>query len=491
MRTAIGQGAVILCTLTIWGVVYADCIGGEGVFHISIKNQQSTYVANDVVECVTMGSISLGPMVTIPDNVVFNLMAPSVSVAHGVSVEAGSQLHIAARLRPINDTGILDCSSNDANNLPCPVVADSHPGQDAEYGRDFTHADNSGGHAGFSFTKLDANGDPLSANVANWFCVKDDVTGLIWEVKTNDAGLRDDNWTYTWYNPDSNTNGGDSGVHNGGICSHTDCDTQAYVQAVNTLGLCGASDWRLPSPEELATILSLDRTGLTVDASYFLNTLPTHYWTAESDAKDANAAWSIHFASGSSAEQDKNSSWVSLRLVRGAKALAGTTQAVDAQTCRESSFANTPEARFSIDGNEVEDHATGLICQRCSVGQTGDDCGGGHVQTYNWQGALNVAETERMATGNPWRLPNVKELRSIVERKCLEPAINLRIFPNTNSSVYWTASPRANSAFHAWDVRFDQGSSHGSYKVVNQYVRLVRNGNLTPVLSDVPYLKPM
>jgi hypothetical protein len=102
---------------------------------------------------------------------------------------------------PLNDTGIVTCGDASNNELPCPVA--DYPGQDAEYGRDVTHNDPSDGHAGFSFTKLDANGSDLPASATDWSCVRDNVTGLIWEVKTDDGGLRDQDWKYTWYNPDS------------------------------------------------------------------------------------------------------------------------------------------------------------------------------------------------------------------------------------------------------------------------------------------------
>ena len=53
----------------------------------------------------------------------------------------------------LNDTGITACGDASNNNLDCPV--NDYHGQDAEYGRDATHNDDSDGHAGFSFTKLD------------------------------------------------------------------------------------------------------------------------------------------------------------------------------------------------------------------------------------------------------------------------------------------------------------------------------------------------
>ncbi len=120
-------------------------------------------------------------------------------------------------------------------------------------------------------------------------------------------------------------------------------------------------------------------------------------------------------------------------------------QPASAQTCRDNIAATTPDARFSVNGDEVTDTATGLIWQRCSLGQTGTACDGGSAAGYTWQQALQTAENVRLSTGNPWRLPNVKELRSIVEAKCYSPAINLQVFPNTKTSHYWSGSPNAST----------------------------------------------
>lgn len=87
----------------------------------------------------------------------------------------------------LNDTGITQCADGATNGLTCPVT--DYPDQDAQYGRDFEVNDDSDGHAGFSFTKLDEKGNELLANATNWSCVKDNVTGLIWEVKQGGNGM--------------------------------------------------------------------------------------------------------------------------------------------------------------------------------------------------------------------------------------------------------------------------------------------------------------
>lgn len=95
----------------------------------------------------------------------------------------------------------------------------------------------------------------FGSGVDDWGCTYDSDTNLIWEYKTQDGGLRDKNHTYTWFNTDAKLNGSNAGVANGGICfDKQNCDTEKFVNQVNTQGLCGAKDWRLPTLAELKTI---------------------------------------------------------------------------------------------------------------------------------------------------------------------------------------------------------------------------------------------
>jgi hypothetical protein len=217
----------------------------------------------------------------------------------------------------LNDTGITACSNATTNNLTCPIA--DFPEQDAQFGRDVTHNDNSDGHAGFSFTKLDSNGNPLPANASAWDCVKDNITDLIWEVKTDDGGLRDKDNTYTWYEPDDSKNGGSAGTQNGGSCTGSACDTYGYVQAVNAQGLCGASNWRMPDVNELLLIVNNARFNPAIDINYFPNTPASNVWSSSPVASNLNpallAAWLVDFNHGYDDINHKTSSY-RVRLVR-------------------------------------------------------------------------------------------------------------------------------------------------------------------------------
>ena len=180
----------------------------------------------------------------------------------------------------------------------------------------------------FSYAKISNSGATLPATAklgtgtTDWACTQDNKTGLIWEVKTDDSGLRDKDWAYSWYEPDDKKNGGFVGYKNLGTCKGSQCDTYAFTKAVNAKGLCGKKDWRMPTIEELKGLLTTTRTfnqplnyKFYIDATYFPNT-NFRFWSSSPDANDSYNAWLVYFSYGFSSNDDKNLS-SDVRLVRG------------------------------------------------------------------------------------------------------------------------------------------------------------------------------
>ena len=123
----------------------------------------------------------------------------------------------AARAASLPDTGQDKCYVDGTNNIFVACTSANtgdvaaYPRQDGRFGRDAkakagTLTKTGGGAAGFDYSKIANNGSDLGAGVghalgtnpADWTCTRDNVTGLTWEVKVNDAThLRHMNWTYT------------------------------------------------------------------------------------------------------------------------------------------------------------------------------------------------------------------------------------------------------------------------------------------------------
>lgn len=139
--------------------------------------------------------------------------------------------------------------------------------------------------------------------------------------------------------------------------------------------------------------------------------------------------------------------------------------------------ASTPINRFTsnLDGT-VMDSVTGLVWKRCSEGLSGALCDSGTAITFTWQEALKAGATSTFAGKNDWRLPNIKELASIVERQCTMPAINEIVFPATPTMSFWSGTPYDANPGFAWNVYFPYGISDGNNKEYKFFVRLVRGG---------------
>lgn len=183
-----------------------------------------------------------------------------------------------AGARGLNDTGQVICRDADTNE----PIACAGTGQDGESGRDVEHPDNADGAKGFRFRKIGPAGEPLPRDASAWSCVRDLTTGLMWEVKTDDGGLRDYRKSYTVWGD------GRQG------------DVSVFVRKVNAQGLCGRQDWRLPTRLELHSLadFSLGFPGPAIDSAWFPNTLNTSYITGTPSLQQAGAVRSVSFSDG-------------------------------------------------------------------------------------------------------------------------------------------------------------------------------------------------
>ncbi len=145
------------------------------------------------------------------------------------------------------------------------------------------------------FVKLESGGIELDDSAASWLMVSDRRTGLIWEMKTNrdftpDYGNpHDGDNTYTWYDDNPLTNGGDSGTPGNGT------DTADFIDRLNAEAFGGFIDWRMPGYDELASIQDTARFHPAINPDYFPGTASWYYWTATTYPQFPGSAYHLDF----------------------------------------------------------------------------------------------------------------------------------------------------------------------------------------------------
>jgi hypothetical protein len=151
-------------------------------------------------------------------------------------------------------------------------------------------SDNSSGTASIQIVKYSKVGSFPTTD-----CIKDNITGLIWEGKTN-IGLRNGANKYT--NFDNLNSLQISNTSNNGALKSMQKPTETqindgtnsigYRNAINTMGLCGYTDWRMPTFEELRGLVDFDAGAgsVAIDITWFPNTFSMHHWTSSGLEKD-------------------------------------------------------------------------------------------------------------------------------------------------------------------------------------------------------------
>ena len=334
---------------------------------------------------------------------------------------------IYALAGPIPDTGQTKCYNN-TEEIPCPQPGEPFYGQDGNYIINPP-----------SYTKLDEQGNDLPDSATEWVMVRDNVTGLIWEVKTDDGSVHDKDNKYTWYDSNDETNFGNAGTAGDGT------DTEDFLRELNESNFGGFFGWRLPTVNELISIIYNVKIESSDSTSYFPNTMLGDYWSSISRADNPQDVWIYYFnLCHIDITYKPNSAYV--RAVRG-----GRYQSLD------NYIRNN-------DGT-ITDIKTGLMWQ---TGNT----------NLNWKEAIAYCENLKLAGYTDWRLPNNEELRSINSYIRVNPSLKTEYFYKTVPDKYWSSTTYFNNKGHAFIIYFNHNTSSDQYIIKSSpsYVQAVRGG---------------
>ncbi len=360
-----------------------------------------------------------GSCLTVPEGstvcVPMNGDMPSrMASPNGSNMSGGPQGHVGGRpqtdiiattaaaqkvISRIPDTQQGNCF-DDNSVIPCPQSGQAYAGQDAQY---------DGAKPSYR-----SNGDGT---------ITDLVTGLLWQQAHNATRLG-------WY--------------------------QAK-QACDDLQLGGYDDWRMPSIRELysiadfrggvgrrpylddvfeihepdASILEGDRFASSHHTDMMGQTWSATLYTGDHwDRKGVEAAFFMNFLDGHIKQAPtQGQQGLFYRCVRG-------------PAWGNNAFVDNHDAT-------VSDQMSGLTWQQSDDGQT-----------RNWRDALAYCEGLTLADHNNWRLPNVKELQSIVDYSQHDPALDNRFFKQTNhAGWFWSSTTHGDNISQADYVCFGKCTS--------------------------------
>jgi hypothetical protein len=249
-----------------------------------------------------------------------------------------------------------------------------------------------------------------------------------------------------------------------------------YVGEMSASEMYGFADWRLPNRRELFSLVSHVQTNPSLAAGHpFMNVFTGYYWTSTTCARLPSQAWYVHFGGGRVFKGMKHGSYMVWPVRGGSNGLielawsgqrACFSESGEIIPCagsgQDAAFragAAWPEPRLIDDGDMVIDRLTGLAWAK-NANFT--------AKPVSWQTALDAVETmnTRRAYGHEdWRLPNIRELESLVNAGSHTPALPTSSPFKEVREYYWSSTTSTYDPRYAWVLYMVDGAVGVGHKV--------------------------
>jgi alpha-tubulin suppressor-like RCC1 family protein len=353
----------------------------------------------------TVGGVAQAPVVTTGGSAVFTVVSevmPSITASYNGDTGhfPSTSFPFATGARRVPDSVDAVCSDG-TQTIACPTT----PGS-VGFGQDGTFSTN----------------PPTFAVSATGLSIADSVTGLVWTPLDTSGTARE----YP--------------------------QAQAYCEGMAASAYDSITDWRLPTAREALTIVNTGRNGAAVGpSSFFLyvgTTQNAGIWTSDGYQADPASNWilGLNYPVPRPVPRTGWSPWPGTACVSSGSSAGGSIP-----TTGGSFLVNLPGSP-----DIRRDLATGLYWQ------AGTAVGPGGATTFTWLEAINYCNSLNTppALGGltSWRLPNLKELWTLVDITGTSPAIDTSVFPDTVSGAYWSSSPMSIPPTMAYLVDFSDGT---------------------------------
>lgn len=208
-------------------------------------------------------------------------------------------------------------------------------------------------------------------------------------------------------------------------------EARAFVADMAANKAHGYTNWRLPPRRLLFSLISHQNVNPTLPSGHpFTNVFTGYYWAAEDSHRFANQGWHIHLGGG--------------RVPRAKKPESSLVWPVCPPPATLPDPGMNEKGRFQPDGACALDQCTGLIWSQ-------DASPVGHPLPWpKALAAVNELNQSAWQGATDWRMPNIRELESLVDLAADSPALTTGHPFRNVADVYWSSTTSLYEPRYAW-----------------------------------------